>query len=497
MSTDTGKHGTYVARQEPGNSGRAGAALEASAAEPVAGEGRGWVGALRTYLQPRPIAMLFLGFSAGLPFYLVFSTLSAWLRQVGVARATIGMLSWVGIVYSIKFIWAPVVDRLRLPLLHRLLGRRRSWMLLAQIGIAAGLLSAASSDPGSGVRALALSALLVTFCAATQDIALDAWRIESAPLSQQGVMVATYQVGYRVGLICGGAGALHFAAQAGWGSSYTIMAALACVGIITTLVIREPHPVAPRGSVEREARVVEWLERKAHWPESLRGIGGWFIGAVICPLVDFFGRYGLGLAALTLVFVGIYRLTEFTMGSMVNPFYIDHHYTLDQIAAVVKIYGLLMSIVGVFVAGLLVARIGLLRTLMLGSLLLISSNLGFAWLATRHEPTVLGLGLVNGLDFLAISTQGVALVTFLSSLTSVKYTATQYALFSSLYAIPGKILEGMSGVVVDHIGYVAFFVYTASLSVPGLVLLYFLRRRGPFAPQSPSPAAAVASADGD
>ena len=457
---------------------------------------RGWASALRTYLQPHPIEMLFLGFSAGLPFYLVFSTLSAWLRQVGVTRATIGMLSWVGIVYSIKFLWAPVVDRLRLPLLHGWLGRRRSWMLVAQVGIAAGLLSAASTDPGSGVRSLALCALLVTFCAATQDIALDAWRIESAPLSLQGVMVANYQVGYRIGLICGGAGALHFAAQAGWSASYSIMAGLACVGIVTTLLISEPHPVAARGSVEREARVVEWLERKAHWPESLRGIGEWFIGAVICPLVDFFGRYGFALAVLTLVFVGIYRLTEFTMGSMVNPFYIDHHYTLDQIAAVVKIYGLVMSIIGVFIAGLLVERIGVARTLMLGSLLLISSNLGFAWLATRPAPTVLGLGLVNGLDFLAISTQGVALVTFLSGLTSPKYTATQYALFSSLYAVPGKILEGMSGIVVEHIGYVAFFVYTASLCVPGLVLLYFLRRRGPFAPQVQSPAeAGVMSAD--
>src|SRR5262249_39368414 len=199
---------------------------------------------------------------------------------------------------------------------------------------------------------------------------------------------------------------------------------------------------------------------------------------VICPLVDFFARYRFSLAILTLAFIGAYRLTEFTMGSMINPFYIDHHYTLDQIATVVKIYGLAMSIVGVFIAGLLVAKIGVLRTLMLGSLLLICSNLGFAWLGTRPAPTVVGLGLINGLDNLAISTQGVALIAFLSSLTSVKYTATQYALFSSLYALPGKILEGMSGLVVDHIGYVAFFVYTASLSLPGLLLLYFLTRRG-------------------
>jgi PAT family beta-lactamase induction signal transducer AmpG len=441
-----------------------------------------WLDTLRIYCQARVVSMLFLGFSAGIPFYLVFSTLSAWLRQAGVPRPTIGMLSWVGILYSIKFLWAPVVDRLRLPILHRLLGRRRSWMLVAQIGIAIGLLSVASSDPGSGVRAIALSALLVAFCAATQDIAMDAWRIESAPIAEQGAMVATYQVGYRVALITGSAGALHIAAGAGWPASYSTMALCACVGILTTLFVREPHPSAPPGSEEREARVVQWLERKAHWPDSLRGVGEQFIGAVICPMVDFFARYRFGLALLTLAFIGLYRLTEFTMGSMVNPFYIDHGYTLEQIAKVVKIYGLLMSIAGVFIAGLLIARIGILRSLTLGSVLLISSNLGFAWLATRHEPTLIGLGIVNGWDNLAISMQGVALVAFLSGLTSAKYTATQYALFSSVYALPGKILEGMSGFVVDHVGYVSFFIYTASLSVPGLVLLYFLRRRGPFAP---------------
>lgn len=442
---------------------------------------RSWLELLQLYSRPRVVAMLFLGFSAGLPFYLVFSTLSAWLRQAGVNRATIGMLSWVGIFYSIKFLWAPLVDRMPLPLLHRVFGRRRAWMLLAQSGIVVGLSKLGAGDPTGGVTATALAALFVAFCAATQDIALDAWRIESAALSMQGAMAATYQIGYRIALITGSAGALTIADRAGWHASYGAMALLGTVGIVTTLCVREPHPASSAVSEEREHRVVDWLERKAHWPEGLRHAGEWFIAAVICPLVDFFGRYG-GLAILTLAFIGVFRITEFAMGSMVNPFYIDHGYTLGQIATVVKVYGLLASMVGVLMAGALIARFGLLPSLVLGSLLIMCSNLGYALLATAREPTLLGLGLVNGLDNLALSVHGVALIAFLSGLTSPRYTATQYALFSSFYALPGKILEGMSGFVVNHIGYEWFFIYTASLSVPGLILLYFLQRRGIVAP---------------
>ncbi len=440
--------------------------------------GASWLDALRIYRQPTVLSMLFLGFSAGLPFYLVFSTLSAWLRQAGVERATIGMLSWVGILYSIKFLWAPVVDRVPLPVLHRLLGRRRSWMLLAQAGICLGLFKLSLGDPSQGVQGVALAALFVAFCAATQDIALDAWRIESAQLQIQGAMVAAYQVGYRGALICGSAGALTVAANASWHLSYLTMAVLGCVGILTTLLIREPQPSAAKESVEREARVIEWLESRAHWPRPLLNAGEWFIGAVVCPLLDFFGRYGAAIAVLLLMFIGSYRLTEFAMGSMVNPFYIDQGYTLGQIATVVKVYGLLMSMVGVFIAGLLIAKLGMLRCLVLGSVLVMCSNTCFAILAKAHTPTLLGLGLVNGLDNLAISVHGVALMTFLSSLTSPKYTATQYALFSSLYALPGKILEGFSGFVVDHVGYPSFFLYTASLSLPALLLLFFVARHG-------------------
>ena len=439
----------------------------------------GWLAALGLYAEPRVLSMLFLGFSAGLPFYLVYSTLSAWLRQAGIERTTIGMLAWVSILYSIKFLWAPVVDRVAPPLLQRLLGRRRGWMLWAQLGVAVGLLNLSGSDPAAGVRSMALWALFTTFCAATQDIALDAWRIESAPLPLQGAMLGAYQIGYRAALICGSAGALALAGYAGWHVSYRTMAALVAVGVVTTLLVPEPRVSASVFERAREARVIEWLETRAHWPASLRGAGEWFIGAVICPLTDFVGRYGKRLALLILVFVGVYRLTEFAMGSMVNPFYIDRGFTLAQIAAVVKLYGLLMSLGGVLLAGVLIARFGLWRSLVLGSLLVVASNLGFAALASVRSPTLLALGGVNALDNLALAVHGTALLTFLSGLTSAKYTATQYALFSSLYALPGKILEGTSGLVVDHVGYPTFFLYTASLALPGLVLLLVLRGRVP------------------
>jgi len=445
---------------------------------PEAGPRQTWRDALRAYCRKPVVSMLFLGYSSGLPFFLVFSTLSAWLRQAGVDRVLIGMLSWVGILYSIKFLWAPVVDRMRPPFFHRLLGRRRGWMLLAQSGLAVGLLALSRSDPAAGIRAMALGALFVAFCAATQDIVLDAWRIESTTVEIQGPMLGAYQLGYRLALMTGSAGALTLAAYSGWHTSYGTMAALVSIGIVTTLLIPEPHPNVSKDAAVREERVIQWMESRAHWPRPLLTAGEWVVGAVVCPLLDFFGRYGFTLALLTLLYIGTYRLTEFAIGSMVNPFYIDHGYTLKEIARVVKIYGLSAAIVGVLLAGLLITKIGLLRSLVLGSVLLMCSNLGFAWLATTGTPTLLGLGLVNGLDNIALAVQGTALIAFLSGLTSPKYTATQYALFSSLYALPGKVLEGFSGFIVNHVGYPVFFIYTASLSLIGLFMLYVLTRRG-------------------
>ena len=444
------------------------------------GGSRGWLDAILVYRRRPVLSMLFLGFSAGLPFYLVFQTLSAWLRQEGIERSTIGMLSWVGLAYSFKFLWAPIVDRMPLPFLTKWLGRRRSWLLLAQAGIAVCILNMSWSQPSAGVISIAVWALLLAFCAATQDISMDAWRIESVSVDLQGAMAAAYQVGYRAALITASAGAFIIADKEGWHTSYGTMAALAFVGIVTTFLIREPAPLLDRAKVmDSEERVIGWLNRNAHLPPRVRAAGAWFVGAVVCPLTDFFARYGLAFGLVVFGFICSYRLTEFTMGPMANPFYIDHGYTLTEVARVVKVYGLAMSIVGVLAAGVLIARVGLVRSLIIGSVLMMISNFGFAGLATTSEASLVSLGVVNGIDNLAQAVHGTALIAFMSSLTSPKYTATQYALFSSLYSMPAKLFfEGTSGFVVEAVGYPVFFSYTACLSIPALLLLWYIVRHG-------------------
>lgn len=445
--------------------------------------------ALRLYVQPRMLTMLALGFSAGLPFLLVYGSLSAWLRQSGVQRATIGMLAWVGLAYTFKFLWAPIVDRVSLPWLTRTLGRRRSWLLFAQAGIAVGLFNQSLSDPATGVLHIAFWAVFIAFCSATQDIALDAWRIESAPVTEQGAMASAYQIGYRGAVIASSAGLFLLADRYGWRVGYGVMAALVLVGVITTLLAREPEAAVNRDAVLREEHVTAWLHQRAHWPRWLQNTGAWIYGAVVCPLVDFFARHGVAAAVLILLFIGTYRLTDFTMGTMTNPFYVDRGYTLTQIGTVVKVYGLAASIIGILVAGFVIVRIGLLRALILGSCLVMLSNVGFSLLARAEHPGLLGLGLVNAFDNLAQALHGTALIAFLSSLTSARYTATQYALFSSLYALPSKLLEGFSGFIADALGYPHFFLYTASLSLPALLFLLVLARRGEVAALRPAVAA--------
>jgi PAT family beta-lactamase induction signal transducer AmpG len=439
-----------------------------------------WLEALLVYRQRPVLSMLFLGYSAGLPFYLVFQTLSAWLRQEGIERSTIGMLSWVGLAYSFKFLWAPIVDRAPLPFLTRWLGRRRSWLLVAQIGILICILNMSWSQPSAGMVSLAVWALLLAFSAATQDIAVDAWRIESASVEFQGAMAAAYQVGFRGALITASAGAFTIAENTSWHVSYATMAGLAFIGIVTTFLVREPKPLVDRSKIgDSEERVIAWLNRNSHLSPRVRAAGAWFIGAVVCPLTDFFSRYGVAFGLVIFGFICTYRLTEFTMGPMANPFYIDHGYTLKEIAKIVKVYGLAMSMVGVVAAGVLIARIGLVRSLIVGSVLMIVSNLGFAALATTSSADLVSLGVINGIDNLAQAVHGTALIAFLSSLTSPKYTATQYALFSSLYSMPAKLFfEGTSGFVVEAVGYPVFFSYTACLSLPALLLLWFIVRRG-------------------
>ncbi len=450
---------------------------------------RPWWDTLRLYAQPRPLAMLFLGFSAGLPFLLVFSTLSAWFREAGIDRTTIGLLSWVGLAYSFKLLWAPLVDRLSLPWLTARLGRRRSWMLLAQFALIAGLAAMAHGDPTQNLLGLVVLAVCVAFASATQDIAIDAWRIESAPVDMQGTMAAAYQLGYRVGLLMATAGALWLAGEYDWRTAYLAMAALIGLGLLTTLMVPEPTVKPSAATAAQEQRVLAFMTRKAHWPEGLRRAGGWFVGAVVCPLVDFFARNGMATGALILAFIGTFRLTDYTMGVMANPFYLDVGYTLQEIALVAKGYGVVASIVGVIVGGLGVARFGVVRALIIGGVLVILSNLAFATLAFQQDPDLIGLGLVVSADNFAYNFAGTAFIAYLSGLTNTAYTATQYALFSSLFSLPGKLLMGASGYVVDTSGYPFFFLYTSALGIPALVLLVLLNRR--LRRRPPAPAATV------
>ncbi len=442
----------------------------------------GWGAAFATYRQPRILAMLCLGFSAGLPFLLVFSTLSAWLTQVDVSRTTIGMFSWVGLTYSIKVFWAPVVDRLAVPLLTRWLGRRRSWMLVAQLGIASGLLGLALSDPGAALAPVAWLALLVAFASATQDIAVDAWRIEAAPPEQQGAMAAAYQMGYRIALLVAGAGALFLAAEFGWPLAYAVMAAFVGVGILTCLLIAEP--VAGNVAMvdpAMEARLARW----AHLPPRLAHGLAWFYSAVIGPFADFFARNGLRLGAMILLFIGLFRVTDITMGVMANPFYLDMGYSLKEVAAIAKGFGVFMTIVGTIVGGVVVARIGAQRCLVLGGILVIVTNLSFALLATLPDPDIRGLALVISADNFSGGFAGTAFIAYLSGLTNVAYTATQYALFSSLFTLPGKLLAGASGWVVESYAYPVFFLYTSALGVPALLIISYLIRQDPGAKPQP------------
>lgn len=433
-----------------------------------------WTEAFAIYRNPRVLTMLFLGFSAGLPFLLVFSTLSAWLTEEQLSRSTIGFFSWIGITYSIKVIWSPVVDRLPLFLLTGWLGQRRSWMLLAQTGIAAGLLGMAFTDPSQHLAAIAGFALLVAFSSATQDVAIDAFRIESVQKEYQGAMAAMYILGYRLALLMAGAGAFYIADAGSWSGAYITMATLVLVGVVTVLVIKEPKHNISRDTLAQEQRVIDFMERSDHLPDMLRKVMSWFIGAVVCPFVDFFTRNG-ALAIIILLFVGVYRISDITMGVMANPFYLDMGFTKSEIATVTKFFGFFMTIFGAALGGVLVVRFGIMRPLLLGAVMVSLTNLLFAYMSNMPADIVL-LGMVISADNLSGGLAGSAFIAYLSSLTNTAYTATQYALFSSIMTLPAKFIGGFSGIVVDSYGYMEFFLYASAIGIPAILLVVYLMR---------------------
>ncbi|MDH5190104.1 MAG: AmpG family muropeptide MFS transporter [Gammaproteobacteria bacterium] len=434
-----------------------------------------WQEALRVYLKPRVITMLFLGFSAGLPFLLVFSTLSAWLTDEGLTRSAIGFFSWVGITYSIKVFWSPVIDRLPLFPFTHLLGQRRGWILLAQIGIACGLLGMAFSDPNQNLTAVALFALLVAFSSATQDVAIDAYRIEAVEKELQGAMAASYIFGYRVALLAAGAGAFYIADFTNWQTAYISMAGLMLVGIVTVLLIAEPERKVSNETMMQEQRVIDYMERSAHLPDYVRTAVSWFIGAVVCPFIDFFKRNG-SLALVILLLVGVYRISDITMGVMANPFYLDLGFSKVEIANVSKIFGFFMTIFGAGLGGILVVRYGIMRPLLLGAIMVSATNLLFAYMASV-EPNLTLLAIVISADNLSGGLAGAAFIAYLSSLVNTAYTATQYALFSSLMTLPAKFLGGFSGIVVDSQGYAFFFIYASLVGIPAILLVLYLMKK--------------------
>lgn len=448
---------------------------------------RPWREVLRVYLEPAALRMLLLGFSAGLPLLLVLGTLSFWLREAGISRATIGYLSWIGLAYGFKWAWAPLVDRLPLPLLTRLFGRRRGWLLLSQLAIAAALVGMALSDPTRNLTALALCAIAVAFASATQDIALDAYRIESASMDKQGALAAMYQTGYRLAMIWAGAGALWIAARAtegasgyqhaGWSTAYLAMAASTLLGMVTVLLSPEPAPGAGRATLEAERALAQQYAARGMSPGAAR-LAAWVQGAVIGPFADFVQRYKWH-AALLLALIAVYRISDIVMGIMANPFYVDMGYTKDEVAAVSKVYGVVMTLAGAFIGGALALRFGVLRVLFLGAVLSAASNLLFAALALRgHDLT--WLIVVISADNLSAGIASAAFIAYLSSLTNLAYSATQYALFSSIMLLLPKFVAGFSGAFVDAFGYVAFFCSTAALGVPVLLLVWLAGRvQGP------------------
>jgi len=416
-----------------------------------------WRETLLIYTSPRVIAMTFLGFSGGLPFLLVFSTLTAWLTEWNVSRSTIGFFAWIGITYSTKVLWAPVVDSIPIPFLTKTLGQRRSWMLIGQMGIALGLVLMSLIGP-SDLLILSCCAFLVAFSSATQDVAIDAFRIESAEPEYQGAMSAAYVFGYRLALLIAGAGALYLAEYFSWTIAYITMATLMLVGVITVILVAEPDRQSESFQLEL----------------SPIGLRRWFTRAVAGPFVDFFSRNGK-VAFIILLFIAVFRLSDIAMGIMANPFYLDMGYTKIEIANVAKVFGFFMSIAGSLICGVLVVKLGLMRPLFIGAVAVSITNLLFASLSVL-EPKVSYLAIVISADNLSGGFAATAFIAYLSSLTNRAYTATQYALFSSLMTLPGKFISGFSGLVVDNFGYFEFFVVAAMLGIPAILLVVWLSR---------------------
>ncbi len=496
---------------------------------------------IKLFKHPKVVTLLFLGFSAGLPIMLIFSTLGLWLNEAGVAKSTITYFSWAALGYSFKFVWAPLVDRLPLPVLTPLLGRRRAWMLLSQLAIMAAIFLMSSVDPTVGVsnlEVLAYGAVLLGFSSATQDIVIDAYRIESADANLQSMLSATYIAGYRIGMLVAGAGSLFLASKLGstklhysyaaWSSTYVIMALVMLVGVLTTLIIKEPELTVTDTDYSTTdytrffllflsvvtvfiftfivtAGLVKTLSDSLAELFSNKPLAGFVISSLrivlallnayvvaniliavqlvnrsmvnntyLAPIKDFFNRYGMQTAVLLLAVIGLYRISDIVMGVVANIFYQDIGFSKIEIATITKTFGLFMTIAGGFLGGLMAIKMGVFRVLFLGALLSALTNLLFIKLASVGHD-IIWLYATIAMDNLSAGLAGAAFIAFLSSLTNIKFTAVQYAIFSSLMTLLPKIFGGYSGTLVEQFGYEKFFMLTTLLGVPVLWLVWKTR----------------------
>jgi MFS transporter, PAT family, beta-lactamase induction signal transducer AmpG len=502
-----------------------------------------WKNSFQAFLHPRVITMLFFGFSAGIPLLLIFSSLGLWLREAGIERSAVTFFSWAALGYSFKFIWAPIVDKLPLPYLTSKLGRRRAWMLVSQIAIIISIFSMALIDPSdstSQLKIMAFACVMLGFSSATQDIVIDAYRIESASSELQALMSSTYIAGYRIGMLISGAGSLYIASSLGsemgsysyraWQITYSCMAAAMLIGIMTTLSIKEPERnqtseykysnltyikffsvfifavigfvisfhFSSELALTLKNNLVEILKNKAlsnFFVELFRISLGLSISIAITslfikyrfvekkiiiesyiePVADFFQRYGVKLALLLLVLIGLYRISDIVLGVISNIFFQDLGYSKKEIASVVKTFGLFMTIAGGFLGGILSIRFGVMKVLFLGALLTVLTNLLFMLLAISGYDIHL-LYLVISADNLSAGIASAAFVAFLSRLTNISFTAMQYAIFSSLMTLIPKVIGGYSGSIVENIGYTNFFLFASLLGVPVLGIIYLANK---------------------
>ena len=479
---------------------------------------RDWGSAFSVYANPRVMGMMFLGFSAGLPYMLIFGIMSAWLKDIGIPTFIIGFFAWISITYSIKIFWAPIIDVLNVPLLTRWLGHRRSWMLVSQIGIALGLLGLSVVDPHSHLWLLAWFGLLTAFCSATQDICVDAYRIEAVPNEYQAAMASTYMFGYRLAIIISGAGVLLISVFANWSTAYYLMALLMSVGMITTLIIQEPINRASKKSMPVELvqqhmesfktyeqtilkrilklfsvvfmlvlsaillifpvfiPIIMWVMFKYRDHNIKNYIADWYKGTVVGPIVDFVFRYGFKMAMMILALIMLYRISDLFMGFMANPLYLDKGFGKVEIAMYTKVFGIVMTLTGTIMGGVMVMRYGVMKILLLGSIMVASTNLLFSALAIWPSVPMLITVIIG--DNISTGVATAAFIAYLSALVNKQYTATQFALFTSLMLLLGKFTQGFSGAIVDGIGYPIFFVIAAITGVPTILLIGYLMKIG-------------------